>query len=121
MRRRGIAAIGEKITRESADAVQAARSAYDALTDTQKALVTNYPMLEAAEDALIRLEELADYENLYAETGELLMGLGTPGVGSIGGEWAGRRPGPAAAARWTRATLPRPWTTWRQTPISGSG
>ena len=82
-----IAAIGEKITRESADAVQAARSAYDALTDTQKALVTNYPLLEAAEDALIRLEELADYENLYAETGELLLRLGTPGVGSIGGEW----------------------------------
>jgi hypothetical protein len=37
-------------------AVQAVRSAYDALTDMQKFLVTNLSVLEAAEDKILQLE-----------------------------------------------------------------
>ena len=48
-----INAIGP-VTKDSADAITAARSAYDALTDEQKALVSNY-------------QELLDAEKRYAE------------------------------------------------------
>lgn len=44
-----IDAIGE-VTLESGDAIDAARTAYDALTDTQKELVKNYEKLLAAEE-----------------------------------------------------------------------
>ena len=44
-----IDAIGE-VTADSGDAIKAARSAYDALTDTQKELVKNYEKLLAAEE-----------------------------------------------------------------------
>ncbi|MBO5518329.1 MAG: S-layer homology domain-containing protein [Firmicutes bacterium] len=46
-----IAAIGE-ITKYKEEEIQAARAAYDALTDSQKALVGNLAVLEAAEKAL---------------------------------------------------------------------
>ena len=45
-----IAAIG-KVTKESGDAIKAARNAYDALTDAQKELVTSLEVLEDAEAA----------------------------------------------------------------------
>ncbi|MCU6762627.1 ATPase involved in DNA repair [uncultured Roseburia sp.] len=45
-----ISAIGE-VTLESKDAIEDARTAYDALTDDQKALVTNLADLEKAEEA----------------------------------------------------------------------
>lgn len=45
-----IDAIGT-VTAESGEAIAAARSAYDALNDAQKALVTNYDVLLAAEEA----------------------------------------------------------------------
>lgn len=51
-----IGAIGE-VTLDSADAIEAARTAYDALTKEQKSLVTNYDVLVAAE---ARLEEVKD-------------------------------------------------------------
>ena len=51
-----IDAIGT-VTLSSGPAIEAARAAYDALTDAQKALVTNYDVLTAAE---ARLEELKD-------------------------------------------------------------
>ena len=51
-----IDAIGE-VTLSSTDAIEAARTAYDALTDDQKALVTNYAVLTAAE---AKLEQLKD-------------------------------------------------------------
>ena len=57
-----INAIGT-VTLESKAAIEAARSAYDALTEEQKALVTNYETLTAAEQA-------------YAA-----LGSGTPGTG----------------------------------------
>ena len=50
-----IAAIGE-VTLESEGAITEARNAYDALTDEQKALVTNFTLLEAAEAAYEKLE-----------------------------------------------------------------
>ncbi|MBQ7874012.1 MAG: hypothetical protein IJ306_02450 [Oscillospiraceae bacterium] len=50
-----ISAIGE-VTLESEEAIKAAREAYDALTDEQKALVENYDVLEAAEKALDALK-----------------------------------------------------------------
>ena len=54
-----IDAIGE-VTLDSEEAIEAAREAYDALTDEQKTLVENYDKLVAAEEALA---ELKDAEN----------------------------------------------------------
>ncbi|MBQ8144957.1 MAG: S-layer homology domain-containing protein [Butyricicoccus sp.] len=54
-----IAAIGA-VTLESETAIDEARTAYDALTDAQKALVENYETLTAAESALEDLKAAAD-------------------------------------------------------------
>ncbi|MBR6529421.1 MAG: terpene cyclase/mutase family protein [Firmicutes bacterium] len=70
--------------------IKAARSAYDALTDDQKAYVKNEDALVAAEKALKEAYEeasKADFEKIYKETKEYILKLGTPTVGSIGGEW----------------------------------
>ena len=82
-----IAAIGT-VTLDSEDAIKAAREAYEALTDTQKALVENLAVLEAAEDAL-ELLKLAgtDITDIYKTTGDYLAGLSAPVVGTINGEW----------------------------------
>ena len=53
-----IDAIGE-VTLDSGDAIDAARTAYDALTDTQKELVKNYEELTAAEEAYTNLVDAA--------------------------------------------------------------
>ena len=53
-----IDAIGE-VTLESGDAIDAARTAYDTLTDTQKELVKNYEKLTAAEEAYTALVDAA--------------------------------------------------------------
>ena len=79
--------IGDKVNDASAAKIDAARAAYDKLSDTQKALVTNYEQLEAAEEANEKLAGLKGFENLYRETGNLLTTLGEPGIGSVGGEW----------------------------------
>ena len=82
-----IAAIGT-VTLASEDKIKAARAAYDALTDTQKALVENLSVLEAAEEAL-ELLKLAgtDITDIYKTTGDYLAGLSAPGIGSTNGEW----------------------------------
>ena len=49
-----IAAIGT-VTKDSGDAIEAARKAYDALTDAQKKQVTNYAVLTQAETAYAQL------------------------------------------------------------------
>lgn len=67
-----IAALGTKITSASEADVAAARSAYDALSDTQKKLVTNYELLTAAEKAITRLSELADFERIFLAAGDAL-------------------------------------------------
>ena len=77
-----IDAIGT-VSRNSADAITAARTAYDALSDEQKALVNNYDVLTTAEAMLAALE----LQYVYQTTGDYLSGKGTPIVGSIGGEW----------------------------------
>lgn len=85
-----IDAIGT-VTLESGDAISEARAAYDALTEEQKALVSNYNVLTAAEETLFYLLlPHADVENIYKTTGdylETLAGKTAPVVGSIGGEW----------------------------------
>ncbi len=77
-----IAAIGE-VTAESAEKIQAAREAYDKLTDLQKALVTNYDVLEAAERIFARLQELQDFVDSHKDLGELLARKEKP----IGSDW----------------------------------
>ena len=78
-----IAAIGE-VTLDSEEAIQAARTAYDALRQERKEQVSNYDVLVAAE---ARLAEL-NAENIYKTTGDYIAAKGTPVTGSIGGEWA---------------------------------
>lgn len=88
--KKAIDAIGE-VTLTSGDAIAAARAAYDALTDSQKAEVSNYDTLLAAEARFAELKDAAARaayaENAYQTTGDLLETLGTPNVGSVGGEW----------------------------------
>ena len=70
-------------------AIDKARVAYDKLTDAEKALVTNYNVLVAAEAAYAKLvaEMGKKLDELYKTTGDFIQGLGTPTVNSIGGEW----------------------------------
>ena len=75
------------ITPDSEDDIEAAREAYEKLTDEQKALVGNLDALEAAEEKLAELKTLAGVEDIYKTTGDYLEALGTPVPGSVGGEW----------------------------------
>ena len=72
-----------------AGAIGAARSAYDKLTDGEKALVTNYKTLEAAEAEYAKLaaQQGRKLNRIYQSTGDYLTGLRTPDVGAVGGEW----------------------------------
>ena len=81
-----IDAIGEAGA-DSAEAVAAARKAYDALTDLQKKLVDNYEDLVKAEQALEALRAAEKYRSVYETTGDYLQSLGTPVTGAVGGEW----------------------------------
>ena len=54
-----IDALGEITSLDQKAAVEAAQKAYDALTDTQKALVTNADALKAAQDKIAELEKAA--------------------------------------------------------------
>ena len=75
------------VTLDSEKDIQAARKAYDALTDLQKKLVDNYDVLTAAETKLAMLKAMGKVSNPYITTGDYMEALGTPSVGSIGGEW----------------------------------
>ena len=83
-----IAAIGT-VDLGKGSVITAARTAYDALTDSEKALVTNYAVLTAAEKTYAGLVAglSKKLDSIYKTTGDYLSKLGTPGVGSIGGEW----------------------------------
>ena len=73
-----IDAIGE-VTLESGDAIEAAREAYDALTDTQKELVKNYEKLTAAEEAYAAMVDAAAAkaaEDLIDAIGEVTVDSG---------------------------------------------
>ena len=86
-----IDAIGD-VTLDSAAAIDAAKSAYDALSDEDKELV-GADRAETLENAVAKLNQLrhesqmAQLNTIYKTTGDYISGLGTPGVGSIGGEW----------------------------------
>ena len=60
-----INAIGD-VTLESEDAIKEARTAYDALTDTQKELVSNKDVLEKAESTLKELKDAKDADDAKA-------------------------------------------------------
>ena len=86
-----IDAIGD-VTLDSAAAIDAAKSAYDALSGEDKELV-GADRAETLENAVAKLNQLrhesqmAQLDTIYKTTGDYISGLGTPGVGSIGGEW----------------------------------
>lgn len=70
--------------------INVAREAYDALTDSQKTLVENYSVLTDAENSFATLladASDADHKVIYEATGTYINSLGTPSVGSTGGEW----------------------------------
>ena len=73
-----IAAIGT-VTLDSKNAIEAARTAYDALTATQKALVTNYNVLTTAEKTLSSLisgnPATGDNTNIMLYTTIMLVSL----------------------------------------------
>ena len=80
-----IAAI-DTVTLESKSAIDAARAAYDALSDAEKAKVTNSAELMDAEAAYANLMA----KIYYTAVGNSLLTnakKSTPTVGSIGGEW----------------------------------
>ena len=76
------------VTLDSEEKITAARAAYEALTDAQKALVENLSVLEAAEEALELLKlGGTDITDIYKTTGDYLAGLSAPAFGTINGEW----------------------------------
>ncbi|MBR5239588.1 MAG: S-layer homology domain-containing protein [Clostridia bacterium] len=84
-----IDAIGE-VTIHAGNKIKDARDAYEELPDSHKELVENIAILTDAEAAIAVLyEELAniDYLSVYEATAEYISQLGTPNVGSVGGEW----------------------------------
>ena len=87
-----IDAIGANVTLNSEAAITAAKSAYDALSDEDKALV-DADKVDALNAAIIKLSRLkhadlmANLDTIYKTTGDFIQGLGTPTVNSTGGEW----------------------------------
>ena len=87
-----IDAIGADVTLNSEAAITAAKSAYDALSDEDKALV-DADKVDALTAAIIRLNRLkhadlmANLDTIYKTTGDFMATLGTPTVNSTGGEW----------------------------------
>ena len=87
-----IDAIGANVTLDSEAAITAAKSAYDALSDEDKALV-DADKVDALTAAIIKLNQLkhadlmANLDTIYKTTGDFMATLGTPTVNSTGGEW----------------------------------
>ena len=83
-----IAAIGT-VSLSKGAAISEARTAYDKLSADEKALVTNYDKLLAAEAAYAKLltEMGKKLDEIYKTTGDFMATLGTPTVNSTGGEW----------------------------------
>ena len=87
-----IDAIGANVTLNSEAAITAAKSAYDALSDEDKALV-DADKVDALTAAIIKLNRLkhadlmANLDTIYKTTGDFMSKLGTPTVNSTGGEW----------------------------------
>ena len=70
--------------------VKEVRAAYDSLTEEQKTYVTELDTLLKYEKELKDIyatASKADYKTIHKNTSSLLESLGTPSVGSTGGEW----------------------------------
>ena len=78
-----IDAIGT-VTRDSGEKIKDARDAYDALTDTQKALVENYKVLTDAEKAYAELVKTAEDEAAAKAVEEKISAIGTVTLDSEG-------------------------------------
>ncbi len=65
----------DEITLENKSAVQDARTAYDDLTDKQKALVTNYSDLTKAEETIKALEEYENANKKDKEAADKVIGM----------------------------------------------
>ena len=75
------------VSKASKEDIEAARKAYNALTDLQKLLVDNYERLTTAETKFAMLDTLGEFSEPYITTGDYMEALGTPGIGAVGGEW----------------------------------
>lgn len=81
------------VTLQSSAAINAARSAYDKLSEEEKENISNYQILLDAEAAYEKLlKELQDnlkgLDDIYASTGKYLVeNVTNPTVDSVGGEW----------------------------------
>jgi len=78
------------VTIYSGEKIKDARTSYDELDDSQKEFVNNLNILIDAENEIHNLySEIsnANYEIIYETTGRYIESLGTPSVGSVGGEW----------------------------------
>ena len=78
------------VTAHKYNKIKKAREAYNALTETQKGYVENLSVLIGAETALTEAYKVAakaDHKAIYEATAKYINGLGTPVVGSTGGEW----------------------------------
>lgn len=80
----------DNVTIHSCNIIKAAREAYNALSAAEQEFVENYATLTTAESAISALyaeAAKADHKAIYESTGKYIKSLGTPSVGSTGGEW----------------------------------
>lgn len=80
----------DNVTIHSCNKIKAARKAYNALSAAEQEFVKNYATLTTAESAISALyaeAAKADHKAIYESTGKYIKSLGTPSVGSTGGEW----------------------------------
>lgn len=80
------------VNADSGEDIEAARAAYERLTDEQKELCQFYELLVEAEEEYANLDEDAEDEyktfgEIYDETTAYLLGDGEMNVGSVGGDW----------------------------------
>ncbi len=74
----------------SGNRIREAREFYEELSDSQKELVENLDILISAENEIAGIYyDVAniDHRTIFEETGDYIECLGTPDVGSTGGEW----------------------------------
>lgn len=81
-----ISAIGT-VTKESKAAIEAARAAYDSLENDVQKQLCDIEILETAENLYKQLINGEKLEEIYNDTGDYIASLGTPAVGTTGGEW----------------------------------
>ncbi|MBR5382490.1 MAG: bacterial Ig-like domain-containing protein [Clostridia bacterium] len=75
-----ISALNSPVTKDDEGAIQAARKAYDSLTDVQKALVTNANALVSAERELAELKATEKDKEAAAKVEQMIAALNLPGT-----------------------------------------